>query len=178
MRAKIRRTARGMEVDAYQAIISKRDTRHFTAEPIPEDTLTRILQAGRMAGSSKNSQPVRLVVLRDRANREALSGCGDFARHLLQSPAAVAVVLAPGGSGFDAGRVAQNLMVAAWAAGITSCPTSMHRPECASRLLGLPEGYRVEIVVALGHPDSKHPLSGGRQRVPLDELVRWERWTD
>ena len=163
-------------MDAYQAIITKRDTRHFTAEPISDDTLTRILQAGRMAGSSKNSQPVRLVVLRDAAARQALAECGDFAAHLQASPVAVAVVLAPGGSGFDAGRAAQNVMVAAWAEGITSCPTSMHRPECAGEALGLPEGHSVAVVVALGYPDSKHPLSGGRQRLPLDEVVHWERW--
>lgn len=165
-------------MDAYQAIISKRDTRHFTAEPIPEDVLTRILQAGRMSGSSKNSQPVRMVVLRDAASRAALGACGDFAKHMTESPCAVAVVLAPGGSGFDAGRVAQNLMVAAWAEGITSCPTSMHRPECAAKALGLPEGHSVAIVLAIGYPDSKHPLSGGRQRLPLDELVHWERWAE
>ena len=58
-------------MDAYQAIISKRDTRHFTPEPIPEDVLTRILQAGRMAGSS-NFSAGALVVLRDCATRAAL----------------------------------------------------------------------------------------------------------
>lgn len=165
-------------MDAYQAIITKRDTRHFTREPIPEDVLTRILQAGRMAGSSKNTQPVRMVVLRDPESRKALAGCGDYAAHMNESAAAIAVVLAPGGSGFDAGRVAQNLMVAAWAEGITSCPTSMHRPECATQALGLPEGHSVAIVLAIGYPDSKYPLSGGRQRLPLDELVHWERWSD
>jgi nitroreductase len=165
-------------MDAYQAIITKRDTRHFTPEPIPDDTLTRILQAGRMAGSSKNSQPIRLVVLREQAARERLAACGDFAAHMSAGPVAIAVVLAPGGSGFDAGRVAQNLMVAAWAEGITSCPTSMHRPECAAAALGLPAGHSVAIVVAMGFPDSKHPLSGGRQRLSLDELVHWERWAE
>jgi nitroreductase len=163
-------------MDAYQAIISKRDTRHFTPEPIPEDTLTRILQAGRMAGSSKNTQPVRLVVVRDPEQRAALAACGDYAKHILASPAAVAVVLAPGGGAFDAGRVAQNLMVAAWAEGISSCPTSMHRPQCAAGTLRLPPDHTIAIVVALGYPDSKHPLSGGRQRLPLDELVHWEQW--
>ena len=165
-------------MDAYQAIISKRDTRHFTPEPIPDDVLTRVLQAGRMAGSSKNSQPVRMVVVRDPAARSALAACGDYATPVAECAAAVAVVLIPGGGGFDAGRAAQNLMIAAWAEGLTSCPISMHRPECAAKTLGLPEGHTIAIVVALGHPDTKHPLSGGRQRLPLDELIHWERWTD
>ena len=164
-------------MDAYQAIITKRDTRHFTPEAIPDDVLTRILQAGRMAGSSKNSQPVRMVVVREAAGRATLSSCGDWAAPLEHCSVAVAVVLAPGGGAFDAGRAAQNLMVAAWAEGITSCPISMHRPDCAARTLALPEGHSIAIVLALGYPDTKHPLSGGRQRLPLDELIHWERWT-
>ena len=164
-------------MDAFKAIVTKRDTRYYTAEPIAPEVLTRILQAGRMAGSSKNTQPVRLVVVQDQAAREALASCGDFASHLHHCAAAVAVVLAPGGSGFDAGRVAQNLMVAAWNEGIATCPTSMHRPDCAAEKLGLPPEHAVAIVVAMGHPDLKHPLSGGRQRLPLDELVHWGRWT-
>lgn len=165
-------------MDAYQAIISKRDTRHYTPEPIPHDTLMRILQAGRMAGSSKNSQPVRLVVVCDERQRLALAACGDYAKHMQASPAAIAVALAPGGSAFDAGRVAQNLMVAAWAEGITSCPTSMHRPECAAGILGLPPEHSIAVVVTLGYPDLKHPLSNGKRRLPLDEIVHWERWGD
>ena len=165
-------------MNAFQAIVTKRDTRHYTAEPIAEEVLTRVLQAGRMAGSSKNTQPVRMVVVQARAAREELAECGDFAGHVKNCAAAIAVVLAPGGSGFDAGRVAQNLMVAAWNEGLASCPTSMHRPECAAERLGLPEGHSVAIVIALGYPDLKHPMSGGRQRLPLDELVHWERWSD
>ncbi|MEO8539270.1 MAG: nitroreductase family protein [bacterium] len=165
-------------MDAYRAIISKRDTRHYTNDPIPDDQLTRILQAGRMAGSSKNSQPVRMVVMRDPSAREALASCGDYSQPILESKLSIAIVLAPGGSGLDAGRAAQNLMVAAWAEGIASCPVSLHRPESASTTLALPPEHTVAIVVALGFPDTKYPLSGGRQRLPLDELVKWDRWSD
>ena len=59
-------------MDAYRVIMGKRDTRHYTGEAIGDDVMTRILQAGRMAGSSKNSQPVRMVVLRDSARRGSL----------------------------------------------------------------------------------------------------------
>lgn len=163
-------------MDAYRAIITKRDTRHYLPDPIPPDILTRILQAGRMAGSSKNSQPVRMVVVQAPARRAALAACGDYASHLEAAPVAIAVVLLPGGSPFDAGRTAQNLMIAAWAEGITSCPIAMHRQECAREALGLPADCTVATVIALGYPDLKHPLSQGRQRLPLDEIVSWERW--
>ncbi len=163
-------------VDAYQAIIGKRDTRHFAEKPIPDEVLNRVLQAGRMAGSSKNSQPVRFVVLREASRKAELAGCGQFATPVPGSAAAVCVVLLPGGGGFDAGRSAQNLMVAAWAEGITSCPIAMHDQACARKVLGLPEDHSIASVIALGYPDPAHSLHGGRQRLPLDELVHWERW--
>jgi nitroreductase len=129
-----------------------------------------------MAGSSKNSQPVRMVVVREPENRAELAKCGDYAAPVTECSAAIALVLTPGGGAFDAGRAAQNLMVAAWAEGITSCPISMHDQDCAAAALNLPPEHSIPIVLALGYPDTKHPLSGGRQRLPLDELIHWERW--
>ena len=63
-------------MDAYQAIIGKRDRRDYDSRPIPEDVLQRILQAGRMAGSSSNSQPFRFVVMREQASKEKLAPAG------------------------------------------------------------------------------------------------------
>src|SRR3972149_9268768 len=56
-------------MEAYQCIVSKRDTRSYLDKPIEEETLRKVLQAGRMAGSSKNTQPVRLVVISGRSRR-------------------------------------------------------------------------------------------------------------
>lgn len=163
-------------MDAYRAIVTKRDTRHFADRPIPPEVQHRILQAGRMAGSSKNTQPIRFVVLEDQDRKEAVAACGHYAKHVPGCALAIAVVVEPGGSAFDAGRVAQNMMVAAWADGVTSCPTSMHETECIQETLGLPEGYSVAIVLAMGYPEEGRKLGAGRERLPLDELVHRERW--
>lgn len=165
-----------MPLDAYKAIISKRDTRHYLQNPVPDETLQRILQAGRMAGSSKNSQPVRFVVVRDAQRRAALARCAQYGQHLVSAPLAVALVLLPGGGAFDAGRAAQNMMVAAWAEGITSCPIAMHDQDCARAVLAVPQDHTIATVIAFGYPDQRHPLHGGRQRLPLHELVHWEQW--
>ena len=163
-------------MDAYQAIVTKRDTRNYASTPISDEVLHRILMAGRMAGSSKNSQPARFIVLRDRQHLVELAACGDFSTHLPSAALAIAVVLEPNGGQLDAGRAAQNIMVAAWAEGITSCPTSMHRPNDARAVLGLPEGYAVAIILPLGYPAEGASLHAGRPRLPLDEYVHWERW--
>ena len=67
-------------------------------------------------------------------------------------------------------------MIAAWAEGITSCPTSMHERARARETLGLPEGHELAIVLALGYPQAGSRLSAGRSRLPLEELVHEEHW--
>ncbi len=163
-------------MDAYACIRTKRDSRAYADKPIPEETLGRILQAGRMAGSSKNTEPWRFVVLRDAQRKSELAACGQFAQHVPSAPLAIAIVLVPGGGGFDAGRTGQNMMLAAWAEGITSCPVAMHDQECAARVLGLPDGYRVAMLISFGFPASEESLHRGVRRTSLEELVRHERW--
>jgi nitroreductase len=171
----------------FRAITTKRDIRSYTGRPIPAETLERILRAGRMAGSAKALEPVRFVVLRDAARKEALAACGGYTPHLPGAAVVVALVLEPemGVVGapftyfrgpFDAGRAAQNMMLAAWAEGIASCPASMHDAAAAADVLGLPEGYLVANTIAFGYPADSDPLRPARPRKPLDEYVHWERW--
>ena len=174
-------------MDTQRAIITKRDTRAFAETAVPEEVLTRILQAARMAGSAKNAQPVRLVVLRDQARKGELAKCGRFTPHVVASPVVIAIVLVPelGVVGapftifrgpFDAGRAAQNIMLAAWNDGLGSCPASMHDAEAAAAVLGLPEGHVVANLIALGYPAGKDSNSGGRPRLPLEDFVYQEVW--
>jgi nitroreductase len=168
----------------YDLIRTKRDTRAYTDQPIPEETWHRILQAGRMAGSAKAAQPCRFVVLRDPARKAELAACGDFTAHLTTSPVLVAIVTLPDAgqwepvraTSFDAGRAAQNMMLAAWAEGIHSCPVTMHRHDDAARVLGVPEGHRVTWVLTFGYPAAGAPRREPRPRAPLDEYVHQERW--
>ena len=98
-------------MDAYRAIVDKRDQRHFLDRPIPDDALRRILRAGRMTGSSKNVEPNRFVVVRDRTGVEALAALSAFARWMAKA-AAVVIIVQTQEHQFDAGRCAQNMMLA------------------------------------------------------------------
>ncbi|HUQ40791.1 MAG TPA: nitroreductase family protein [Acidimicrobiales bacterium] len=163
-------------MDAYAAIVSKRDTRSFTADPVGDDDLRRILQAGRMAGTAKNRQSNRFVVLRDQARKSELAACGQFSAWIPTAPVNIAVVMTPDGRDFDAGRAAQNMMVTAHALGLASCPVTMHDNDCARNVLGAPEGHTVAIVLAIGHPDPQDPGRMNAPRTPLDDLAFQERW--
>jgi nitroreductase len=164
-------------MDAYRAVVDKRDQRAFLPTPIPDDALRRILQAARMTGSSKNSEPNRLVVVRDPARRAALASIGAFAKFLAHA-AAVIVIAQTQKHEFDAGRCAQNMMVAAWGEGIGSCPAHLPEAEVA-KLLKIPAGLFVNRVIAFGYVDperARAPKSVARTRTPLEELVHWETW--
>jgi nitroreductase len=165
-------------MDAYRAIVDKRDQRAFLDRPLPEETLRRILQAGRMTGSSKNSEPNRFVVVRDRARVAALAGLSHFGRWL-ERAAVVVVIAQTEVHEFDAGRCAQNMMLAAWNDGVGSCPAHLPEPEVA-RLLGIPDGIAINRVIGFGYVDPRRaapPASVARRRRPLEELVRYESWS-
>ena len=163
-------------MDTYKAIISKRDTRAYLDKPIPDEVLHRILNAGRMAGSSKNSQPCRFIVMRDRANIERLAACGDFTAAMRAAPLVIAILLEEGWRPFDVGRAAQNMMLAAWNEGITSCPVGIQHIEEGREAVGAPGNFEVHMVVCFGYPQPSTPLSRGQKRTSLAEIVHQERW--
>ena len=174
--------------DVYRNITSKRDTRKFSGRTIEDATLNRIVQAARMAGSARAAEPVRLVLVTEQDQKDRLAACGNSTPHVRSCQVAVVLVLVPelGVVGapftifrgpFDAGRAAQNLMLAAWDEGIGSCPASMHDGEAAARVLGLPEGHVVANVIALGYPATEPvPTTGTRPRMPAQEFVHRNRW--
>ena len=165
--------------DRYRSILALRAKRSFGDEPVGDDDLRLILEAARWTGSSKNRQSWAFIVVTDPAQRARLADTGDFTEPLRRAPVALALVQEPDGYEFDMGRVAQNVMLAADAIGIASCPVTLHRDEDAATVLGLPDGSRCRYAIALGHPGtaSTTPATfGGRK--PLDELVHRNRYRD
>ena len=164
-------------MDAYRAVVDKRDQRVYLPKPLPEEALRRILQAARMTGSSKNRELNRLIVVTEREAVRALAALREWGTWLAHAAAIVDIAQVEPHE-FDAGRCAQNMMVAAWGEGITSCPA--HLPEAAvARLLGIPKDVHVNRVIGFGYADrsrSPAPKSVARRRTPLEELVHRERW--
>ncbi len=173
-------------MEAYQAVMTLRSIRHFMDKPLPEEALNRILEAGRWSGSAKNVQPWEFVVIRNHETLTKLAGCGQFASHLRGAAVGIVVVTPSGWPGtFDAGRVVQDMMLAAWAEGIGSCIASLHDANCARSLLGVPTDRQV-VAISFGYPQPNAPRTiEGRPREqvlanlgrhPLTEIVHWEKW--
>ena len=169
-----------------EAIRTKRAVRQFTDQPLSEEVVRAILNAGRRSQSSKNSQPWSFVVVRDRATLKRLSECGTYAGHL--AGAAMGVVLvakaeppAPdaaerqGWIMFDLGQAAAYMQLAAWELGVGSCIATIYEPEKARVILGVPAEMACDVALSLGYPAEQRP-SQGRGRVPLEQIVHEERW--
>jgi nitroreductase len=139
-------------VDAYLAIVGKREVRKYEDRPIAESVLTQILEAGRASGSSKNTQPWRFVLVTDRTRLRELSECVTRPTNLQGCAAAIVVVLTNPRSGFDGGRTAQNMMLAAWTLGVGTCPNSPANEAAVKRLIGAPEPAVVPTILSLGYP--------------------------
>ncbi len=170
-------------MDVYEAIRTKRAVRQFADKPIPQEALLKILDAGRLAGSSKNIQPWDFIVIRDRARLKALSECGPWAGHL--AGAAVGIALVTGDwrerwpVAFDLGRAAQNMMLTAHEMGIGSVMANIYDMDKAHALLQLPEDKMCYAAISFGYPADpqkwQRPPRRGRKRA-LADVVHWETW--
>jgi nitroreductase len=170
----------------WEAIRTKRMVRRFDARPLAPEHLNRIVDAGRHAGSSKNSQRWDFVVVEDRDSLRRLAEVGPFAGHVAGAAAAVALVTpdprAPGASlslVWDAGLAAENMMLAAWELGIGSCPATVYKAAVAREVLGYPDDRFCGYILSFGYPAdpgdlTRPPRAGGRR--PLGDVLHRGRW--
>lgn len=166
-------------MDTFVAIASKRDTRSYSEDEIPAEVANRILEAGPVTGNAMNRQDRRFVVLE--TVRERASGSVTRPSNLLGAALAIAVVTREGAFvGFDAGRVAQSMMLAAWNDGVASCPNAIADHDALAELLGLEQGESVSIILSFGYPITRRDPErrtgdewlAAADRVGLGDIVR------
>ncbi|MDK1103749.1 MAG: nitroreductase family protein [Actinomycetota bacterium] len=162
--------------ERYQSILSLRAIREFEPRAIREVDLEALLEAARWTGSSKNRQNWSFIVVDDPEQKDRLCDAGDFTDPIRNAPAVICLVREPDGYEFDTGRLAQNIMLAADALGMASCPITLHRDGLAAEVLGLPEGRRCRYAIAIGYPaPSSSPAKfGGRK--PIEKLIHHNRY--
>ncbi|MQA76535.1 MAG: hypothetical protein GEU88_19805 [Solirubrobacterales bacterium] len=167
------------QMDAFVAIASKRDTRTYGDDPIPPEVATRILEAGRVSGNAMNRQERRFVVLE--AAREPAAAGVTRPGNLRGATFAVVVVTGAGSfAEFDAGRVAQSMMLAAWNEGVASCPNAIADHSIFGELLDLGDDERIAIVISFGYPVSRSDVEArsaddwlaAADRKPLSSVVQ------
>jgi len=172
-----------MVMNVIDAIKVKRAVRVYKDTRLPKDVADIILNSGRRAQSSKNSQPWDFIAIQDRDTLVELSKCGEWAGHIAGAAMAVALLspdsMAKFQTMFDIGQCAAYMQLAAWELGVGSCSASIYEPEKARQILGFPANFHLRIVLSFGYPLDQDVLSappkrGGRK--PLADSVHWDKW--
>ena len=173
-------------MDVEEAIGRLHVVRKFSGEPVSEDDLRAILNAGRRTGSSKNLQRWHFVVVRDQSTLARLSKVGPFAGHLEGGVLAIALVMpdpeaadSPISVTWDLGRAAQSMVLVAWSRGLGSVPATVYDHDLCREILGYPADTHCEYILNIGHPAAAQTMDrplrkGGRKT--LAEVVFEERW--
>jgi len=172
-------------METWDAIRSRRNVREFTDEPLPDEALERILEAGWRAPSSRNWQPWDFVVVTDRAELQELSKVWQGGGHIARAAAAVGLVIDDFEVGsrdreiaaYDLGQASLQMMITATDLGIGSGHSAVGDQDLARQILGLPQGKILKYVIDFGYPADRplKPIKKPNRR-EFDEVVHRGRF--
>lgn len=163
-------------MDTYEAIVTKLDIREFDKRHVDDGIKTKILHAARFTGSSMNSQHWRFVLVQDPKNLMTLAQDGTTGPWVKGADFAVIICIDPKipGSTIDAGRVLQDMQLAAWNFGIVSRLFTGIKDADLRRDFGIPAEVKAAAVVGFGYPVRK--ITGKKSRKALEDLVYSEQY--
>lgn len=163
-------------MNVYDTISTVLAVREYQDKPIPPDAVRRIVEAGRLTGSSRNSQPWRFVVVED---RDALRRLGEIATtgpYVAQAPLAIVVLIEKTPYAVsDASRAIQSMALAAWEEGIGSNWVGFTGMDAVKPALGIPDEFDVLAILPFGYP-AKELGQGKKRRKPMGEVAFRERF--
>lgn len=163
-------------MEVQEAIRTLLAVRSYQERPVPDEVLQHILEAGRLSASAMNKQPWHFVVVREPATLAELGRLASTGPYIAGAPLAIVVVIKPGRFAIsDGSRAIQDMMLAAWSAGVGSNWVGFGGLDEVKTLLGIPAELDILAILPFGYP-AGHVGQGQKERRPLDEVVRWEKW--
>lgn len=167
-----------------ELIRQRYSVRAYKPNPVPDELLAQVLEAGRLAPTAANKQPFRIIVIHTKGREPELRRI--YHRDwFTQAPLILCVctvraeawkrAMYDGKShaDVDATIVMDHMVLAAADLGLGTCWIAAFDPAAAREVLGLPSEVEPVLFTPLGYPaDQAKP----KERRPLEELVRYERW--
>ncbi len=171
-------------MDFYEVVRRRVSVRAYKPDPIPEEVLNRILEAGRLAPSAKNYQPWKFIVVRDeKVRRELVPACRNQA-FIAQAPVVICgcALLDQAWKGMggywsaaevDVTIALEHIILAAANEGLGTCWIGAFKEEEVRRVLAIPEGVKPVALTPVGYP--AHEVAP-RPRKALNEIVCFDRY--
>ena len=157
-------------------IRTRREIRDYANKDIANDVLQKILEAGRLAPSSKNSQPWHFVVIRNKETLGRIAKLTPTGAHIAAAPVAIAVLMdAAKLPEIDGTRAIQNMVLAAWDLGVGSCWITNFYDDAVKDILGVPQRMKLITVMPFGYP-TEYKVKRKKIRKPLSDIVHNERF--
>jgi nitroreductase len=171
-------------MDFYEAVQRRLSVRAYKPDPVPEEVLNRILEAGRLAPSAKNYQPWKFIVVKDPAIRQALvaacrgQGSVGLAPVVICGCCVIDQVWKGMGGYWSAEAVditiaLEHMMLAATAEGLGTCWIGAFLEAEVKKVLAIPDGVKPIALMPLGYAARE---SKPQSRKPLSEIVCYERY--
>lgn len=170
-------------MNVYQAIEKRRSVRAYKDEPVPEESLRKILEAARLAPSAHNSQEYKFVVVKDTEKREKLAEAADQS-FVGEAPVIiVAVSLNPEhllssdvpAYALDLAIALDHMTLAAVEEKLGTCWVGAFDQEEVKKILNVPDQYKVVVLLPIGYPDDE---PAPKSRKSLADLVSYENFED
>ena len=166
-------------MEVFECIRRRRTVREYKNDPIPEDVLEMILQAGRWSPSSSNSQPWHFLVVQDQNTLSELSKIATQGPFIRDAPLAIVILMedAPRPQ-LDAGRAIQQMELVAWSEGLGTCFVGVRIEEqqiAVKELLNIPSNLELITIMPYGYrPSSINRV--GAPRKDLSQMVHREKF--
>ncbi|MEZ4737025.1 MAG: nitroreductase family protein [Caldilineaceae bacterium] len=163
-------------MEVYEAVRTVLAVRSYEDKAIPADLVRRIVEAGRLTGSSMNRQPWHFLVVENRDTLRQLGALAQSGPYIAQAPLAVVVITEPSPYALsDASRAIQSMMLTAWAEGVGSNWVGFGGFPTVKTLLGIPAEMDVLAILPFGYP-AQTTGQGKKQRKPLATVAHREKF--
>jgi nitroreductase len=170
-------------MEFFDVIQRRYSVRAYKSDPVDEAKLAQVLEAARLAPTAANLQPFRIVVAHVKG-REAELRRVYGPSWFVQAPLVICACGVPSqgwvreadGVNYTTVDVAiamDHLILAAADLGLGTCWIAAFDVPAARQVFGLPPGVEPIALTPLGHPADQPDR---KERRPLAELVRYERW--
>lgn len=171
-------------MEFYEVVRRRLSVRSYKSDPVPEEVLNRILEAGRLAPSAKNLQPWKFIVIKDQDIRQKLVSACHEQKFVAEAPVAICVCEveseAWGGMGgyWGAGPVdvtiaLEHMILAAAAEGLGTCWIGAFVEADVRKVLEIPEGVKPIALTPLGYAAREFKP---RPRKPLADIVCYDKF--